>query len=132
MPVMESTARLKTLQAVYDFAVDGGGTGTITLRSAPGDSQGNTLPAEAVVTGGYVDVETACTSATGTIALTAEGSGDVVAAVGQASWTTGRKSVIPAGTGATAVKTTVVRSVTMTIATAAYTAGKFRLVLFYK
>jgi len=133
MPVIEGTTRLKTVQAEYDFTVDGGAVGTITLRSVPGgDTQGNTLPAGSVITGGYVDVEVAALSATGTIALTAEGAGDIVAAVGQASWTTGRKAVIPAGTGTTSVKTTVVRSVTMTIATAVFTAGKFRVVLFYK
>lgn len=37
MPVMEGTTALKTLQAEYDFAVDAGATGTITLRAAPGD-----------------------------------------------------------------------------------------------
>lgn len=81
---------------------------------------------------GYIDVETAVASATGTVALTAEGAGDILAAVGQAGLTVGRKSVVPVGTGASAVKTTVRRSLTMTIATAALTAGKFRVVLFYK
>lgn len=132
MPVIESTARLKTLQAEYDFDVDGGATSTITLRAAPGDNQGNTLPAGAVITGGYIDVLTAVASATGTVALTAESAADVLAATGQAGLTLGRKDIIPDASGSTAVKTTVVRSVTMTIATAALTAGKFRLVLFYK
>ena len=132
MPVMEGTTRLKTASAEYDFAVDGGGTGTLTLRSAPGDLQGNELPAGAVVTGGYIDVETACLSATGTIAVNSEAAGDILAATAQAGLTTGRKSVVPAGTGATAVKTTVKRSIAITIATAAFTAGKFRVVLFYK
>lgn len=132
MPVMESTARLKTCQAEYDFAVDGGATGTITLRAAPGDIQGNELPAGAVVEMGYIDVETAVASATGTVALAAEAAADILAATGQAGLTAGRKSVIPVGTGASAVKTTVRRSLTMTIATAALTAGKFRVVLFFK
>lgn len=129
-PIMEGTERLKTVQAVYDFAVDGGATGTITLRGT--DSVGNSLPVGAVVTGGYIDVETACASATGTMALQAEGAGDVLAAVGQAGLTVGRKSVVPAGTGATSVKTTAARSLQLVIATAAFTAGKFRVVLFYK
>jgi hypothetical protein len=131
-PVMESTLRLKTLQAEYDFAVDGGGTGTITMRGVPGDSLGNGLPAAATITGGYIDVETAVTSATGTVAIQAESAGDILAATGQAGLTVGRKSIIPAGTGATSVKTTVNRALQMVIATAALTAGKFRVVLFYK
>jgi len=132
MPVIDATARLKTLQAEYDFAVDAGATGTITLRAAPGESEGNYLPAGVVVVSGYVDVETAVASATGTVALAAEAAADILAATGQAGLTVGRKSVIPAATGATAVKTTVARSITMTIATAVLTAGKFRVILFYK
>lgn len=132
MPTMESTLRLKTAQAEYDFAVDGGATGTIVLRSPTGDSHGNLIPAGAIVEGGVVDVETACLSGTGTIALQLEAAGDLVAAAGQASWTLGRKSLIPAFTGATTVKTTVARSLTIVIATAAYTAGKFRVTVFYK
>ena len=133
MPVIEGTTRLKTLQAEYDFAVDGGAVSTITLRSVPGgDTQGNTLPAGSVITGGYLDVETAVLSATGTVALAAEAAADVLAATAQAGLTVGRKTVLPGPEGAEAVKTTVVRSVTMTIATAALTAGKFRVVLFYK
>ncbi len=132
MPVIESTARLKTLQAVYDFAVDGGALGTITLRAAPGDNQGNTLPAGAVVTGGYIDVETSAASAAGTATLNAEGAADIFTGVTPGALSAGRKDVIPDATGSTAVKTTVVRSVTFTIATAVLTAGAFRLVLFYK
>lgn len=126
MGTIEGTTRVKTVQADYDFAVDGGATGTITLR---GD---NSIPNGSVITGGYIDVETACASATGTIAVQAEGAGDILAATAQAGLTTGRKSVVPAGTGATSVKTTAERNVKIVIATAAFTAGKFRVVLFYK
>lgn len=130
MPVIEGTARLKTIQAEYDFAVDAGAVGDITLRSV--DNQGNEIPSGAVIEMGYIDVETAVASATGTVALKAEGAADILAATGQAGLTLGRKSVIPGGTGATTVKTTATRSLIMTIATAALTAGKFRVVLFYK
>lgn len=130
MSVIEGTSRLKTIEAVYDFAVDGGAAGAITLRSD--SSLGNELPANAVVTGGYIDVETACLSGTGTMAIAAEGAGDILAATAQAGLTVGRKSVVPAGTGATAVKTTAKRNLVLTIATAAFTAGKLRVVLFYK
>lgn len=132
MPVMEGTTRLKTLQAEYDFTVDGGAVGTFNMRAAPGDNQGNELPAGAVVEMGYIDVEVAVASATGTVAIAAEAAADILAATGQAGLTVGRKSIIPAGTGASAVKTTVRRNLALTIGTAVLTAGKFRVVLFYK
>jgi formylmethanofuran dehydrogenase subunit C len=132
MPIIEGTARLKTAQADYDFAVDGGAVGTINMRTAAGDSHGAVLPAGSVITGGYIDVETSVASATGTVALTAEAAGDLLGATGQAGLAAGRRSIVPAGTGATAVKTTVARQLTMAIATAALTAGKFRLVVFYR
>jgi len=132
MPVIEGTTRThKQVRAVYDFATDGGAVGTITLRSTATDMAGNTLPAGAVILGGFVDVSIAVASATGTVALTVEGAGDVLAAVGQAGLTLGRKSVIPAFTGTTSVKTTATRSITMTVAVAALTAGQFTVVLFY-
>lgn len=131
MPVIEGTARLKTAQAEYDFAVDGGAVSTITLRAV--DNQGGTIPAGSVITGGYIDVETAVLPVTvSTVALTAEAAGDLRAAAVASDLTVGRKSVIPASTGATAVKTTVARSLTMAIAAGTLTAGKFRLVVFYK
>lgn len=127
MAITEGTRALKTWAGEYDFAIDGGTIGTKTLRSDDGP-----IPAGAVITSGYTDVEVACASATGTMALQAEAAGDVVATAGEASWTAGRKSVIPAGTGATSLKTTLARSPALVIATAAFTAGKFRLVLTYR
>lgn len=131
MPVIEGTARLKTAQAEYDFAVDGGAISTITLRAV--DNQGGTIPAGSVVTGGYIDVETAVLPITvTTVALTAESAGDLRAAGLASDLTVGRKDIIPDSTGSTAVKTTVARSLTMAIAAGTLTAGKFRLVVFYK
>lgn len=130
MGIIEGTTRLKTVQGEYDFALDGGSVGDITLRSV--DGLGNEIPSGSVIEMGHIDVLTAVASATGTVALKAEAAADILAATGQAGLTLGRKSVIPAGTGATAVKTTAKRNIIMTIATAALTAGKFRVVLFYK
>lgn len=136
MPVMPGTTALKSAQGEYDFAVDGGAVSTITLRSAGGSSVGNEIPAGAVITGGYIEVDTILTSGgSATVAANSEGAGDLLAAAafGGAPWsTTGRKSIIPAGTGATSVKTTATRNLAIAIATAALTAGKFRIVVMYR
>lgn len=129
MPTIEGTGRLKTVRGEYDFAVDGGAVSTITLR---GD---NSIPAGSYILGGFIEVDTALTSGgSATVAVSVEGAGDTLAAaaISGAPWsTTGRKSVIPAFTGATSLKTTVARSVTIAVAVAALTAGKFRVVLVY-
>ncbi|MFG3439926.1 hypothetical protein ACGF0J_21985 [Nonomuraea sp. NPDC047897] len=132
MPVMEGTRGLKVAVGEYDHAVDGGTVGTKVLRSAPGDSNGNEIPAGSVILGGYIEVDTAVLSATGTVAVQAQAAADVLAATGQAGLTVGRKDVIPAWTGSTSLKTTAVRNITIVVATAVLTAGKFRVVLFYR
>lgn len=74
----------------------------------------------------------ACLSATGTIALQSNAAADILAATAQAGLTIGIKSIIPAETGATMVKLTADRNPAMVIATANFTAGAFKLVLFYR
>lgn len=136
MPVMPGTHTLKEVTGEYDFAVDGGAVSTITLRGATSYSVGNDIPVGSVIEGGYVEVDTVPTSGgSATIAVSVEGAGDLVnaAAISGAPWSsTGRKSIIPAGTGATSVKTTAARVLTIAIATAALTAGKFRIVINYR
>ena len=127
MAVMEGTRNVKSWIGSYDFAVDGGAISTIAFRSNDGP-----LPAGAVIVSGYIDVTVACLSATGTIALQAEAAADLLAATAQAGLTTGRKSIIPVATGATAVKTTVPRNPAIVIATAAFTAGAFTVSLSYR
>ncbi len=113
----------------YDFAVDGGAQGTIAITS------GTPIPAGSTIVGGYVDVITQCTGASATIACQVEGANDILTAVGIASWTTGRKNVLPAPTtgaltASTAVRTTAARNISIVVATADLTAGKFDVVLF--
>jgi hypothetical protein len=128
MPIIEGTTKHKSTRAEYSFATHGGAVSTITLG---GD---NTVPAGAVIYGGYIEVDTVLTSGgAATVAVGLESTNDLLAAaaISGAPWsTTGRKVIIPVG-AATSVKTTVPRAVTITIATAALTAGIFRVVLFY-
>lgn len=136
MPVVEGTTQLKTAIGEFDFAVDGGAVGAITLRAAGGDTVGPELPAGSVVVSGYIEVDTPFTSGgAATVSAGSEAAADLqaAAAVSGAPWsTTGRKNVVPAATGATSVKTTARRNLTLTVAVAALTAGKGRVVVFYR
>lgn len=126
MPIIEGTSVLKSWTGEYSFAIDGGAVSTIVLRSNDGP-----LPAGAIIYDGVLDITTSVASATGTMAFQAEAAGDLLAATAQAGLTAGRKSLVPVS-GATSVKTTVPRSPAIVIATAAFTAGVFRLHLFYR
>lgn len=119
---------LSVAEATYSFAVNGGAVGDIVLTGA-------TIPSGAIIMSGVVEVTTAVTSGgAATVAIKVEGAADTVAAaaVSGAPWSsTGRKSVIPVGTGATSLKTTAERSITATVAVAALTAGVFNVYLTY-
>jgi hypothetical protein len=125
MAVIEGTDRLKMAVGEYDFAV-----GTITLRG--GGSLGAGFPSGAVIVHGYIEVDTIVTSGgAATVAAGSEATGDIQAAalVSGAPWsTTGRKAISFSG----AKTTTGTRALTATIAVAALTAGKFRVVVFYR
>lgn len=130
MPIIEGARRRGgRLRAHYDFAVLGGAIGAITLV-------GDLIPSGATIVGGYIEVTTPPTSGgAATISVGTEGAADLQAAavVSGAPWsTTGRKSVVPAFTGASSIRTTAGRQVTITVATATLTAGVFDVVVFYE
>jgi hypothetical protein len=133
MAKIEGLQGIKTYVGEYDFAVDGGAVSTIVLRSPDGSGP---IPSGSYITGGLLDVLTGFTTGAGAVAgIQAEAANDIVASTivsGAPYSTTGTKSIIPAGTGATAVKTTAARAPAIVIGTGAITAGKCRLVLYYK
>jgi hypothetical protein len=114
----------------YDFAVDAGAQSTIAITA------GLPIPSGSVIIGGYVDVTTQLTSGgAATIACQVEAANDILTAVAVASWTVGRKNILPvlatgALTASTAVKTTAARNISIVIAAADLTAGVFNVVLF--
>lgn len=112
------------LRVDYDFAVHGGAVGAIPL--------GVSLPNKAIIQRGYGDIITAFTSTggTGTIALGANTTNDLLAAV-DADTLANRFELIPVGTAVTMVKTTAAREITLTVAVAAITAGKAVFFLEY-
>lgn len=113
-------------KATYNFAVDGGAIGAIDLDVD--------IPANAVITDGYIDVTTALagTGVASTVAISVEGANDIYSAStnlvdgGVAIYAT-----VPVGTAATVVKTSAAKAVTLTIATEALTNGVCTIVLKY-
>jgi hypothetical protein len=107
----------------YDFAKDGGAIGTIQLRGT------EKLPSTFVIVTAIADVAVLVAGGGGaTIAVQAEAANDIRAAATIATGgfdSTGRKALIPVGTAATTVKTTVPRNPVLVVAVAALTAGRF-------
>lgn len=135
MPIIEGSTltpgagfgRTRRAVGLYDFAVDGGAVGDITLR-------GDTIPSGAVITDALIKVTTALTSeGSATVAIKAEGAADINAAdaISGAPWsTTGAKRADLTATSAP-VTTTAARSLVATVGTADLTAGKFTVAVEY-
>jgi hypothetical protein len=128
---------LRVARFLFDTAAkDSGGTVLNTTVAAHGT--GVTLPIHAIVVGGFVDVNTAFTSAnsTATIAISVESANDIIsaAAVSGAPYSTiGRKAIVPKANTpeSTSVKATAAREITCTVAVQALTAGKLTGYLYY-
>jgi len=118
---------VRTARAYYDFAVDGGAVATIT------PAQSDTIPANAILTGGVINSTTAVTSggaATVAVGVSAGGSTTtILGATGKASFTL--DAVIISTTAATPVKMTAAGAITLTVATATLTAGVIEVIVTY-
>jgi len=117
------------------------GTGDQTFLAGAGIGQhalGVTLPDNAIITGGFVDVLTTFKDEdndSATIAIQVQGANDIVnataiSAVGNI-WDAGLRDVIPDATGSTAVKTDAAREMLMVVADDQLEAGKMRVYLRY-
>lgn len=111
----------KVLRATYDFSVNGGAQGSLSL--------GQSFPANAIIKRCYFYVKTRMTSATNAakIALQAEGAGDIYAAATANTPTVGSFNAgIEDGTTTNMVITTASRALTLVISNGEnLTAGKF-------
>lgn len=120
---------IRMARAKYDFSVDGGVIGLITLATTA------TIPDNAIVLGGMVNPTTAPVGATATIAFgTSAGSSasSLKAATAIATYTLDSLlALTPLWTAATAFKMTAAGDITMTTATAALTAGVIEITTFY-
>jgi len=128
-PTWASHSGVGHARAVYDFAVDGGAVSTITPVI------NMKIPSKAIILGGIIDIITTLTSGgSATIAVgTSAGSSttSLKAALAVASWTAGLLAIVPVFTAATMVKLTAEGQITVTVATAALTAGKFGVQVQY-
>lgn len=118
------------VKATYDFAVDGGGIGTIQLANS------FLLPTGAIVFGGLIDGITLPTSGGGATIAIGLGAGAQAAALKAATaiatFAAGAVlPIIPVWTAASAFVVAADTKVSVTIATAALTAGKFSINLYY-
>jgi hypothetical protein len=121
--------KIQLLKCQYDFSKQGGVVGTISLKGP--DGANCALPTKAIVNDVLIDVLTAPTGATATIAVgTGQATNDIKAATAVASFT-GLMDGVPVGSAATSIKLTADRTPTMTIATANLTAGKFNVFIEY-
>ena len=131
-PAADGLGLLRVARATYDFAEHGGAIGAISL--------GVTIPDDAIVCGGFIDVKTTCTTAAadaGTMAIHVQSANDIVSAVavsdGGNPWDAGLHAIVPKANTpeSTGIKLTAARAITATIATQAFTAGKFVVFLYY-
>lgn len=121
---------LGNAKATYDFAVDGGATTTITPLNSP------TLPINAIILGGVIDIPTALTSGGSATIGIGLGSGGQVAALkaptAVASYSLlAALPLIPLFTAATYVKVAAASRITITVATATLLTGKMDINLAY-
>lgn len=126
------TTKKKWVQkGIYDFSKVGGAAGTaINLRSDTANSI--KLPKGAIISDCILDFVTATASGgSATISIgTGQSTTDLVSALAVASGT-GLVACTPVGSAATAIKMTADRTPTITIGTAALTAGKIYVMIEY-
>lgn len=121
---------LRMLHVIYDFAVDGGAQGLITLKNA------GLIPDNAILYGGVVNAPTAPLSlGSATISLgTSAGSSATALKTATAIATYSVDSIlalVPVMTAGSAVKMTASGYPTLTIATADLTAGVLEIFIIY-
>lgn len=119
---------LQTAKAVYSFAADGGAVSTIVPKRT------FSLPDNAIIVGGTINSTTACTSGgAATVAVGTSAGSSTTAILGATAVASlsadARINAVPVF--ATPVKLTAAGNITVTIATAALTAGIVEITLFY-
>jgi len=121
---------LRVARVTFDLAV-------AANRTAAAHASAVILPAQALVVGGFMEVNTALTGeANATLAVSILQANDIqtAAAVTGAPWsTTGRKAIVPKANTpeSTSIKLTAAKAITFTVGTAALLTGKVTVYLYY-
>lgn len=121
---------LRVARVTYDL-------GTAANRTVGAHALGTSLPAQAIVVGGFMEVNTALTGEeNATLAVSILNANDIqtAVAVSGAPWsTTGRKAIVPKANTpeSTSIKLTAAKQVTFTVGTAALLTGKVTVYLYY-
>jgi hypothetical protein len=125
--ILSGFGPLQAAKATYDFSVDGGAVATIQLANSP------TIPAGAIVLGGIIEPITTVTSGGAATIAVGVGSGAQTAAIkaatGFASFNA-LLSVLPIWTSGF-FEVTADGKISITIAAATVTAGKFSVQIVY-
>lgn len=123
---------LRVAKATFDPSAVAG------MRTIAAHGLGVTIPDNAIVVGGFIEVLTTFTSATdaATIAIHAQTANDIRAAVAIStgtSWDAGMQAIIPKANTpeTTGIKLTAARELTATVAVEALTAGKATVFIYY-
>lgn len=114
-------------------------SGTVGHRTIGAHLMGVTIPDNAIVFGGFVDVDVTLTSATdaATVAVSVQGANDIVSAIaisnGGNPWDAGLHAVVPKinTPESTGIKLTAAREITITVAVEALLTGHFTVFLPY-
>lgn len=123
MPATALEGFLEKIELYYDFARDGGAVGAIAFR-------GPQVRRGFRITHAYLETITGFTGSSSTIAIHAEGANDILSAVVLTNFAAaGVDAGIQDGTAANSLKVTADRTVYLTVAVGALTAGKMKLVL---
>jgi hypothetical protein len=108
-------------------------------RAVAAHDLGVTIPDNALVVGGFIEVLTTFTSAndSATIAISVNSANDIVTATaisaGGNIWDAGKQAIVPKANTpeSTGIKLTAARAITATVAVQALTAGKATIWLYY-
>jgi len=126
----ELSSAVLSIRGHYDFSIDGGAVGNISL------TENEAIPDGAVVVGGFINVtETVTGGAGSTLAISVESAGDVLTAEAVASFSAGLYNVLPAPTSGDltagdGILTTAARDIVLAVGTDPLTNGTFDIVLF--
>ncbi len=126
----DGLAVLRVARVTFDLAVEAN-------RAVGAHASAVKIPAQAIVCGGFMEVNTAVTGdANATLAVSVLNANDIqaAAAVSGVPWSTaGRKAIVPKANTpeSTGIKLTAEKAITFTIGTAALLTGKVTVYLYY-